>query len=139
MLQYPLLLIAHLIGWALYGLFEHISHLVYGSNHWFGSFFSALIGCLLTGVLGIIFDKIKEFQQILRTLLLISFALVISLFWHNISRILHDRISYQSLINSSLDVWFSGGSYSVLQHGVDCLFPFYFIYKISKNKKNFYY
>jgi len=108
------LLIAHLIGWAAYGLFEHLSHLVFGDNHWQGSLGGAVVGALLTALLAFLYKHIYAHAFWLKILVLAITGFIAAIIWHNVTRLLHHRETLAQILQSDLSAIMGGSSYSVL-------------------------
>jgi len=108
------LLIAHIVGWGLYGLLEHLSHLVYDENHWQGSLGGAFIGALLTALIAFNYERTTTYSLWLRILSFTLLGFISSIIWHNSSRLLHQQKTLLELLDSDLSAVLSGSSYTVL-------------------------
>ncbi|GAB5382828.1 MAG: histidine kinase [Aliiglaciecola sp.] len=114
MYQYPFLRIAHVLFWLLYGTAEHISHVMYGENHWQGSLFAPMTAMICTAIFALIYERTEDRALVFRVPVLVSAGLVSVFIWHNLSRLLHYHITFEELLKSPfLNLW-EGSSYSVL-------------------------
>ncbi|MEW6983960.1 sensor histidine kinase [Colwelliaceae bacterium 6471] len=114
MYQYPILFIAHICFWLIYATFEHISHLLYGQNHWQGSLLASIVVMVATGFLAMIYERIREKPILFRMLSVLLIGVLVILVWHNITRVLHHHISIDELFQAPLLEWFEGSSYRIL-------------------------
>jgi len=112
--KYFLLLIAHILFWFFYGAFEHISHLIYGEDHWQGSLFSSLFIMLATALLALLFKFLENKITIVRYALVLFCGITVLVIWHNLTSILHTHITLDELLRAPLLEWLSGISYRVL-------------------------
>ena len=114
MYQFPILRIGHLLFWLLYGALEHISHTLYGENHWQGSLFAPMVAMLLTGMFALIYEKTEEKGWLLRIVALSLVGFVTVFITHNVTRVLHYHISLEALLDGDFLLWMSGSAYTVL-------------------------
>jgi len=129
------ILIAHLIGWVLYGLLEHLSHLVYDENHWQGSLGGALIGALLTALIAFNYERMHRYSLWQRILVFILLGFITSIIWHNSSRLLHQQKTLQELFSSDISALLSGGSYTVLLFAAWAGLYFGICFYLQKNQQ----
>ncbi|MDF2180361.1 histidine kinase [Aliiglaciecola sp. CAU 1673] len=95
-------------------MFEHVSHLLYGDNHWQGALFGPLFAMAFTGMMALYYERSSERPVIERVAVLLVLGLITLLFWHNLTRVLHYQIELDTLLQQPWLKWFSGGSYSFL-------------------------
>ncbi|BBN81834.1 hypothetical protein PA25_18190 [Pseudoalteromonas sp. A25] len=107
--------VVNVLAWLVYASLEHMSHLIYGENHWLGSVLGAFAGWAITMFLVIFhqwIDSRATKKVAIFGLMLATF--IASITWHNVSRVLHYRDSVSDVINNGIIALLSGASYSVL-------------------------
>lgn len=114
MSKHTLLFVLHILFWLIYAAFEHISHLVYGENHWQGSLFSSLFIMISTALFALLFKYVENKPSVFKYPVLLFVGLFILVVWHNVTSILHDHITFNELLLAPLSGWLSGSSYRVL-------------------------
>lgn len=114
MYQYPILRVAHVLFWVLYAGLEHLSHIMYGENHWQGSLFASLVAMICTAALALVYERTVQKPIVLRVLALSAVGFVTIIVWHNLTRLLHYHISLEALINAPFIDWLAGSAYSVV-------------------------
>lgn len=114
MFKHRELLIGHIVLWSLYGLLEHISHIMYGQNHWLGSLSGAVLGGLFTAFLAWINERSGLLNYWIRTTLFAATGFIAAIVWHNFTRFLHFREDLEQVLNSDFSQMLAGSSYSVL-------------------------
>jgi len=112
--KYSFLLIAHILFWSIYAAFEHISHLIYGENHWQGSLFASLFIMVSTALLALLFKFVENKSAIFKYPLLLFTGLLVLVVWHNLTSVLHLHVTLNELLQAPLSAWLSGSSYRVL-------------------------
>jgi sensor histidine kinase YesM len=112
--KYSFLLIAHIAFWLIYAAFEHISHLLYGDNHWQGSLFASIFIMVSTALLALFFKLVENKVAVLKYPLLLFMGVLLVIFWHNLTSILHAHITVDELLQAPLLDWLSGISYRIL-------------------------
>jgi len=98
----------------IYAAFEHISHLIYGENHWQGSLFSSLFMMISTALLALFFKFVENKPAFFKYPLLFIIGLIVLVVWHNLTSVLHAHITLDELLLAPLSAWLSGSSYRVL-------------------------
>jgi len=105
---------AHILFWFIYAAIEHISHLIYGENHWQGSLFASLFMLISTALLALLYKLVENKAASLKYPLLLLVGLLVLVVWHNLTSILHAHTTLEELLQAPLSVWLSGSSYRVL-------------------------
>lgn len=111
-LKYIALILFHIIIWSVYGLIEHISHIMFSQNHWQGSLVGSLIAMTFTYLLALQHQYTHYLGRVKQWSLLILGFIVVGVIWHNLSRILHFQLIWKELLTSEPLGWVSGSSYS---------------------------
>lgn len=114
MFRHRSILVAHILGWLLYGLLDHISHIVYQVNHWQGSIGGAVLGMLLTFSIACFHEKTAMSNKVLHYFVFGSLLFVVSVIWHNLTRIWHGTLVWQNVIENPGLEWLDGNSYTML-------------------------
>ncbi len=114
MYKYPFLIIAHILFWGIYAVFEHVSHLIYGENHWQGSVFASLFIMVSTALLAVIFKCVENKKAAFKYPLLFFMGFLILVVWHNLTSLLHTHITFDELLQAPFLDWFLGSSYRLL-------------------------
>ena len=114
MFKSPFLLVTHVSFWLVYAAFEHVSHLMYGENHWQGSVFASVFIMLATAMLTLLFELVKNKPAFFKYSLLFCSTFLVLIVWHNLTSVLHSHITLTELLKTPLSSWLSGSSYRFL-------------------------
>jgi LytS/YehU family sensor histidine kinase len=87
---------------------------MYGENHWQGSLFASLFIMISTALLALLFKFVEDKVAIFKYSLLFFCGLLVLVFWHNLTSILHTHITFDELLQAPVSAWLSGSSYRVL-------------------------
>ena len=107
--KYPLRVL-QVVGWACYGLTDHIAHIMYGSNHLYATIASAFVALLLTTVLVLFDDLLKIKLTLMRGVVFLLALFIISVLWRNIFSLLHGHTKLSALSGYSIQNLLSGAS-----------------------------
>ena len=110
----PILAIGHVVFWCVYLVFEHITHLIYGDNHWSGSLLSSMFMMLATGALAVCYIYLQRKPRKLGYAGLLLFGLALFTLWNGLNAVLHGQITTEQLMAGGWLVWYSGGAYRFL-------------------------
>ncbi|CAH9049990.1 hypothetical protein PSECIP111951_00095 [Pseudoalteromonas holothuriae] len=112
--KYPILIAGHVLFWLSYLTAEHISHLLYGENHWQGSVFSSVFIMVASALLAMLFIKLEKKSVSVRYTLVLFLGLLTLVFWNNLTSILHGHTSLTALIQAPILESLTGSAYRVL-------------------------
>ncbi|WP_168171398.1 histidine kinase [Lacimicrobium sp. SS2-24] len=114
MFKYPVLILANVAFWFTYLLLEHISHLLYGKNHWQGSVFVSLFMIMATTLLAWFHHKLRNHSVVIRYSVLLVWSAVTLIIWNNLAIVLHGHLSIEALFSAPMLDLLSGSAYRVL-------------------------